>query len=72
MENNFNIHMDTNNPKPIKCGHQVHMNNLNPIMYGHQVHMDYPKFRIGYPKISLPKLKLRGIQDFFKKWHRSV
>ena len=28
--------------------------------------IDYPKFRIGYPKTSLPKLKPRGIQDLKK------
>jgi hypothetical protein len=27
------------------------------------VDIDSPKFRIGYPKISLPKLKTRGIQN---------
>ena len=63
----FNIHADMNNPNPIVCGCRVWYGiaKIRRIWIIRKFYVDYPVFRIWYPIISLPRLKHRGIQDFF-------
>jgi len=58
----FNICADTDNPNPIVCGYGVGygIGKIRRIWIIRKFYVDYPMFKIGYPKVSLPRLKNLG------------
>ena len=58
----FNIRADTDNPNPIVYGYGVGYGTgkIRWIWIIHKFYADYPMFKIGYPKVSLPILKNLG------------
>jgi len=55
------------NPNPIVCGCGIGYGipKIRRIWIIRKFYVDYPMFKIGYPIISLPRLKLRRLKRFF-------
>ena len=60
----FHIHANTDNPNPILCGCRVgyRIGKIRRIWIIRNFYADYPMFKIGYPKVSLPRLKNLGFK----------
>ena len=58
----FNIRADTDNPNPIVCGYGVGygIRKIRRIWIIREFYANYPIFKIGYPNVSLPRLKNLG------------